>query len=149
MLLVTVEGKLAQLELKLANTAGNNRKSFLKYLNSKKQPRNNTGPFFDEYGHLTETCTKQRCLMLSSLQFSIPAIDSEGPNALSWSTVTVRIIHSQPTPNLHRICCSCWLSLSLWGLMKFIQKYSKTWLMPRPLSMISGGYLERSQSTGN
>lgn len=53
MLLVTVERKLAQLVLKLASTSGYNGKRFLKYLNSKRQPRNNTGPFFDEYGHLT------------------------------------------------------------------------------------------------
>lgn len=80
-------------------------------------------------------------------------ISSEGPSALSWSTMTVRMINTQPTPNLHRICCFFWLSLSLWGLMKLIQKYSKIWLVPLQghskwfLSVL--GNLERSQSTGS
>ena len=43
----------AQLELKLTSTVKDNKKGFFKYVNSKRQARNNIGPLLDEHGHLT------------------------------------------------------------------------------------------------
>ncbi|NXB47098.1 RTJK polymerase, partial [Leucopsar rothschildi] len=41
------------LELKLARTVGNNKKSIFKYINGSRQCKNNIGPLQDEDGHLT------------------------------------------------------------------------------------------------
>ncbi|KAJ7412607.1 hypothetical protein BTVI_45938 [Pitangus sulphuratus] len=43
----------AELELKLGRNVGDNKKSFKKYVNSKRQCRNNIGPLQDDDGHLT------------------------------------------------------------------------------------------------
>ena len=43
----------AQLEFKLVSTVKDNKKGFLKYVNSKRQARNNIGPLLDKHGHLT------------------------------------------------------------------------------------------------
>ncbi|GAB0206466.1 mitochondrial enolase superfamily member 1 [Grus japonensis] len=43
----------AQLEFKLDSTVKDNKKGFLKYVNSKRRTRDNIGPLLDEVGHLT------------------------------------------------------------------------------------------------
>ncbi|KAK4810960.1 hypothetical protein QYF61_014432 [Mycteria americana] len=43
----------ARLEFKLASTVKDNKKGFLKYVNSKRRIRDNIGPLLDEVGHLT------------------------------------------------------------------------------------------------
>ena len=42
----------ALLELKVASTLRDDKKGFLKYINGKRQARNNIGPLLDENGHL-------------------------------------------------------------------------------------------------
>ena len=42
-----------RLEFKLASTVKDNKKGFLKYVNSKRRIRDNMGPLLDEVGHLT------------------------------------------------------------------------------------------------
>ena len=43
----------ARLEFKQASTVKDNKKGFLKYVNSKRRIRDNIGPLLDEVGHLT------------------------------------------------------------------------------------------------
>lgn len=69
-----------QLAMKLARTVREIKKSFLKYINGKKQIRNNTGPFQDEDALLTETWTWQRCLMFLCLS-SAQMMDQGGLSA--------------------------------------------------------------------
>lgn len=88
----------AQLEMKLARTMRETKKSFFKYINGKKQIRNNTGPFQDEDGLLTNRdMDMAECLMFLCLS-SAQMMDQGGLSALSWRTVTVGMSNSQLTP---------------------------------------------------
>ncbi|KAJ7411890.1 hypothetical protein BTVI_48233 [Pitangus sulphuratus] len=47
-------------------------------------------------------------------------------SALSWRTMTAKIINSQSSLKSCRICCSSWIPTNLWGLMGFIPESSKS-----------------------
>jgi len=89
----------ARLEFKLASTQKENKKGFLKYVNSKRRIRDNIGPLLDEGVHLTETQTKRRHLMPSSPPSSTPVVGPGTPGALCWKTMTGGMIKSQPALN--------------------------------------------------
>lgn len=56
-------------------------------------------------------------------------MDPGGLSALSWRSMTGRMINSQSTLKLCRICCSSWILANPWGLTEFTPESSKTWLM--------------------
>lgn len=106
----------AQLQIKLARTAQDNKKSFFKYINGKRQIRNNTGPFQDEDGHLTNRDKDTAEVFNGPLPLSsAQMMDQAGLSALSWRTV--RMFNSQLTPNLCGIRGSSWIPTNQWGLI--------------------------------
>lgn len=100
----------AQLETKLARIVREIKKSFFQYINGKKQIRNNTGPFQDEDGLLTNRgMDMAECLMFLCLS-SAQMMDQRGLSALSWRTVTLKMSNFQLTPKqqdllLHMDAC--------------------------------------------
>lgn len=64
--------------------------------------------------------TRQRCLRHSLPPSSTWVIDQGSLSALSWTTMTERIINSQFTLELCEICSSSWIHTNLWSLMGFI-----------------------------
>lgn len=61
----------------------------------------------------------------------------ETRGVLSWRTLGVEIMNSQPAPNLCKIY-SIWMHISLWGLMGFIPGFSRelAYVITRPLTII-------------
>lgn len=86
--------------------------------------------------------------MLSSLQSSIPVIGSEGPNALSWSTMTENYQLPANTKLAQDLLFLLALSMGTGEILPKILRQT-TDAIPRPLSVISLGDLERSLSTGS
>lgn len=72
-----------------------------------------------------ETGTRQRCLRHFLPPSSTWVMGQGSLSALSWRTMTERIINSQFTLELCEICSSSWIRTNLWSLMGFIQESSK------------------------
>lgn len=66
----------AQLELEPASTVKDNQKGFLRYVNGKRQTRNNIVPLLNEHGHLISS-------LLSLPWNSTPKMDLGAPAALA------------------------------------------------------------------
>lgn len=78
-----------QLELKLASIVSDNKKGFLKYINSKKRSKENTGSILVKDGHLIGMKKKQEHSMLFLLQSLIILMSDWAAQDLSQRTTTV------------------------------------------------------------
>jgi len=97
----------AQLELKQASTVVDNKKVFLKYINSKRKTKENTGPILDEARcHLTNRNEDEAETFNAT--FASVFSTSGGPWDL-WSPGLEDhdwgVIDSHSSLNLYRICC--------------------------------------------
>lgn len=72
----------AQLQMKLARTVREIKNKFFKYINGKKQIRNNTGPFQDEDGLLTNRDMDMAEVFNASLPVFSTADGPRGPQCL-------------------------------------------------------------------
>ena len=104
-----------------------------------------------EQGPSCRSQAEKECLLLPLP--STPTTGPGSPGAQCCKSVTGAIVNSQPTPNLFRTCCCCWMRRNLPGPMAFIPGDRKS--RPTPswdLSLVffsSPGSLERSWSTGS
>lgn len=91
----------AQVELKLASTVVDNKKAFVKYVNSKRRTKENIDLLLDEVGHLTNKDGDKAETINAFLASVFNTNDEpwvEGPHPGSQ-------ISSQLTLNLCGICC--------------------------------------------
>jgi len=144
----------AQSALELASTVKDNKKSFLKYINSQRRIGDNTSPLHDEVGHLTDRDTEKEEMFNAFCSAFFNTDD--GPGEPQSSALGDRDRGDDKLPADLELAQDVLLQLDaceLWGPRRFTPGCRETWpLSSQELSslLFNGlGSLERSQSPGS
>lgn len=108
----------------LASAPKDNKKGFLKYVNSKGRIRDNIGPLLDEVSHFTNKDV-DKAEMFNA--FFTTVYNMDYGLCEPWGPVleycTRGMINSQSSLKLCKTCCSTWLYIHAWGLIELISGY--------------------------